>query len=218
MNRSVALRKEPQSEDIWQSSDPSLSSIPAGSIHLEKGQTLFLTVNSTDSAGLSSSKTSLPIIIDNTIPEVVDFKCTPTISVVQSLVKCSWTTFVENESRVTKVQIAIGNKSSAYNVMNFTVVPKFKYSWFRDLKEILIKTNTTKVFVTIKISNSVEDSLKLEFPIVVDRSEPDGGKVYFVTSIKPGINNNEKQECQQTTSFAEVVLQNFEDKETKLNR
>ncbi|XP_061177745.1 uncharacterized protein LOC133186528 [Saccostrea echinata] len=218
VNQSVALRKQPFSEDIWHSNDPSLTSVPAGSVQLETGQVLFLTINSTDSAGLSNSDISPPIMIDNTIPSAVDFKCTPVISVAKSLVECSWLTLIENESKISKVQLAVGTQHLIYNIMNFTEIPKFRYTWIRDFKAIIKDRDISKIYISIKISNILGNFLRLEFPIDVDRTEPEGGEVYFVTSTRSGGMSWRKQECQQPVSYAEISLKNFKDEETALEK
>ncbi|XP_052219885.1 uncharacterized protein LOC127837088 [Dreissena polymorpha] len=185
---------------------------------LVPGDSVFVTLNAVDKAGNHKLESSFAVIADTTAPEMIDLECTQFISVRKSIITCSWSTIVENESILKATTISMGSTQADFDILDSFVVHRNTYSFTRDLYNHISQfRNTTFMFITVTVWNVVGHKTIYGREVIVDRTAPLADRLDVLTSTSQGTPVERNQKCQLPRGYVEVKLINVVDEETPID-
>ncbi|KAH3708787.1 hypothetical protein DPMN_068246 [Dreissena polymorpha] len=185
---------------------------------LVPGEAVFVTLNAVDKAGNHELESSFAVIADTTAPEMIDLECTQFISVRKSIVTCSWSTIVENESILKATTISMGTTQTDFDILDSFVVYRDTYSFTRDFYNHISQIrNTTVMFITVTVWNVVGHKTVYGREVIVDRTAPLADRLDVLTSTLQGTPVERHQKCQLPRGYVEVKLINVVDKEAPID-
>ena len=189
-------------------------SLNRGSV--SSGETRFLTIRAADKAGNIAELSSAPVTYDSTKPIINNLICSTVISQVKPNVRCSWDTLGDVESTLYQLQLAVGTEPLLSDILPPQNVSTVHRSWNRDMGYVIQKS-IDKLYITITILNGVKLRTDVYREVIIDISPPKIGKVRVVTTtdIKK---NYHTQKCQIPTSYIDIAVEGFQDKESGIDR
>ncbi|XP_013394005.1 uncharacterized protein LOC106161555, partial [Lingula anatina] len=193
------------------------SELPNGAVSAKQGETIFLTLTATDNAGNQRTLTSPALVMDATPPVIKNFKCTDTISHLQTTVHCEWKPIVDVESKVKRIQVGVGSDYSKDDLAPFSDLGIHKNDWMIVLKPQDMPSNTTRVFVTLKSENLVHLSSISVAEIAIDTTPPLPGLIHITTSSAPKGSDVHFPKCQVSGTYVEVLWEKFHDLESDID-
>ncbi|XP_045189288.2 uncharacterized protein LOC123546793 [Mercenaria mercenaria] len=187
-------------------------------IALLPGHTTYITTNASDKAGNVNISSSFPVIPDKTAPSLIDLVCSEYLSVRQSMLRCTWKSVNEIESRIDKIHVSLSSNGTSYDILENYVIPKGFSQFNRDLFNYLNNTVPTKssVLVSIVVTNVVGYQKTYGRQIIVDRTVPATEGLDVVTRI--GTRNiTDHQKCQIPRAYLELRMHGVSDLESDID-
>ncbi|XP_046375524.2 uncharacterized protein LOC124148470 [Haliotis rufescens] len=184
-------------------------------ISLSANNTYFVTTYSTDMAGNVAFISSPPITVDKSPASVIDYDCTPFISMRLTIVTCSWRFFKEAESTITNVSITARTGPGNSHILVVSRLSATERLWSFDTNGVL-QDGVSSLSVTLEIDNGAHLHSKFFKEIIFDQTPPTIGELTIVTSS----NLSSKQEvgCQHQTSYISAFVNGFSDPESQIDR
>jgi len=185
---------------------------------LTDGEAVFLTTRVTDKAGNTYIGSSHAFIADSTAPYIKELQCSPFLSVQKTRLTCTWTSVVEEESRIGFMRISIWTNNSNMQLIIDDEFNASQYSYSTDLYNLL-KDKTSIKYLTVELTatNVVGQSTIYGREVVVDRTPPLRARLDVVTGTVPGIFADTHQHCQFPRDYVEVRLKDVDDAETGID-
>ncbi|KAK7460764.1 hypothetical protein BaRGS_00038811, partial [Batillaria attramentaria] len=182
------------------------------------GDSVYSALLATDKAG-NEFTSLLPVVTyDFFPPTFLELDCTRIVSVISSLISCSWVSVKEAESGVSSIELGLGRGRSDANLLNFSFVPVDRREWTFDVKDLIRVSNISELYVLARASNGAglnNDVLSTAFRVFIDATPPSLTSVSIVTSPAQGFHETE-QRCQTSQDYIEIVLEGESDTESKI--
>ncbi|XP_046568758.1 uncharacterized protein LOC124277142 [Haliotis rubra] len=193
----------------------SKSGLDPWDISLSANNTYFVTTYGSDMAGNKALMSSPPITVDETPVSIIDYECTPFVSMMSTIVTCSWRFFEEAESTITNVTITARTGQGSSHILVVSRLSAIERRWSFDTEGVL-QDGVSFLYITLEIENGAHLRSKFFKEIVFDQTPPADGELSVVTSSNPS--SKEEVVCQQQTTYMSVFVNRFNDPESQIDR
>ena len=211
--------------DTWgpnpQTLDVADSSMAPFALHspVSPGDSVFSSLWAVDNAGNEIRKSVPTVMVDITPPTFDNLQCTEVVSVISSLVACSWKSVSERYSSLRVIEFGIGSGPSFPDLVNMTSVPLHKHYWTFDTADLaaLHLADYSVFYIIAKATNTAGLQAETSVQVRRDITPPDVSEVIIVTS-PASVNSRAKQICQTSHDFVEIQLTGLADDESGVQR
>ncbi|KAK7496780.1 hypothetical protein BaRGS_00011989, partial [Batillaria attramentaria] len=181
------------------------------------GDSIFSTLLITDNSGNKKPFSLPPVTFDFSPPVLQDVTCTKAVSILSSVLTCTWLSVEEGHSKLSGIYFGVGSGPTVPNLLNFTSVPLHSQQWTVDTEDFMTSARSGEFFVLIRATNAAGLKTDASVKVIHDITPPDDISVRIVTSPLPGYHDKE-QKCQTSQDYVEVHLQSLNDDETDIVR
>ena len=124
----------------------------------------------------------------------------------------------ESESGLAELQIGLGSGPSESNLLPMTSLALHAREFTYDVSDVLHTTQHEEhVYVIMRVTNQAGNVTEEAVQVLNDLTPPEVGEVTVVTSASLGY-HSDRQVCQTTEDFMEVVIGGLEDPESGIHR
>lgn len=183
---------------------------------LSLGESLYITMLTSDNAG-NEMMTHLPLVtFDSTPPSLTELTCTDVISALSPLLTCRWLSIEETESALQMVHFGLGRGRSSPDLLNMTSISVNSQQW-SVYADFVMSSTLNEMYVLVMMINGAGLQAEVTLKVTVDHTPPTIGSVIFVSSPQPGYHENE-QKCQTSQDYMEICIKTIIDDEAKIDR
>lgn len=192
------------------------------------GQSVYSAIQAVDGAGNEMLTFTPSVTFDENPPVFQNFTCTKVISVISSLVTCTWQSISEEQSGLEELVLGVGSGPAAADLMNITSIPLYKQSWSSHMSSVLALSNysdptvqnqafvLSHFFILVGVKNTAGLTNVITSKVQIDFSPPEVSRVIVVTSPAGPAVSQKRVICQSSNDFLELAIQGLHDNESEI--